>query len=66
MFTEPIKGAKKSGFRGGMKGIAKGITGLVMKPVGGTIQLFTKTARGIKNTPGTLLKRMTKNKVKKN
>jgi vacuolar protein sorting-associated protein 13A/C len=30
----------------------KGITGLVIKPVSGIIDATTKTAEGIKNTPG--------------
>ena len=42
--------------------MGKGIIGLFTKPVGGTIMLFTKTARGINNTPGTLYKGLTKKK----
>jgi vacuolar protein sorting-associated protein 13A/C len=63
--AEPIKGAKKNGLKGGVKGFGKGIIGLFAKPVGGTIQFFTKTARGINNTPGTLYKGLTKRKVKR-
>ena len=38
---EPVKGAKKEGFKGGAKGFGKGILGLVCKPVAGTIDLVT-------------------------
>ncbi len=69
VFAEPMHGFKKNGLKGGVKGFGKGIVGLFMKPVGGTIQLFTKTARGINNTPSTLYKgmykKMTKKKVKR-
>ena len=65
VLAEPYKGAKKNGFKGGVKGIGKGIVGLITKPVGGTIMLFTKTARGINNTPGTLYKGLTKKKKNK-
>lgn len=48
---EPLRGAKKGGFKGGAVGFGKGILGLVCKPVAGTIDLVTYTVRGIGNTP---------------
>jgi hypothetical protein len=51
---EPMKGAKKGGFRGGAVGFGKGILGLICKPVAGTIDLVTQTTRGIGNTPMTM------------
>ena len=38
---EPVKGAKKGGFKGGAVGLGKGILGLIFKPVAGTIELVT-------------------------
>ena len=40
-------GIAASGF---VKGIGKGVTGLVLKPVVGVVDLVTDTAEGIKNT----------------
>lgn len=54
LFMEPIRGAKKSGFKGALLGFGKGLAGLVLKPVAGTLDLVTLTARGIANTPKTL------------
>ena len=53
-FMEPIKGGKKNGFTGVIKGLGKGIVGLVLKPVAGTLDLVTLTARGLTNTPKTI------------
>ena len=39
--TEPFKGAKKGGVKGGAVGFGKGILGLVCKPMKGTIDLVT-------------------------
>jgi len=54
IISEPVKGAKKSGMKGMSVGIGKGILGLVCKPMKGTIDLVTKTTRGITNTPKTM------------
>lgn len=54
VISEPVKGAKKGGFKGGAVGFGKGILGLVCKPVKGTIDLVTQTTRGISNTPHTM------------
>ena len=51
VITEPVKGAKLGGIKGGAVGFGKGILGLVCKPVKGTIDLVTQTTRGISNTP---------------
>ena len=32
LVTQPVKGAKKEGFVGAMKGIRKGLGGVVLKP----------------------------------
>jgi hypothetical protein len=54
VISEPVKGAKKGGMKGMSVGIGKGILGLVCKPMKGTIDLVTKTTRGISNTPKTM------------
>ena len=41
VITEPVKGARSGGLKGGAKGLGKGILGLVCKPVKGTIDLVT-------------------------
>ena len=57
---EPVQGAKKDGFKGGVKGLGKGILGLIFKPVAGTLELVTQTTRGIGNTPKTVYVGITK------
>lgn len=47
---DPFKGAEKDGVGGFFLGLAKGVSGLVLKPVSGLIDATTKTAEGIKNT----------------
>ena len=54
VITEPVKGAKKGGMKGGAVGFGKGILGLVCKPMKGTIDLVTQTTKGITNTPKTM------------
>lgn len=41
VITEPVKGAKQGGIKGGAVGLGKGMLGLVCKPVKGTIDLVT-------------------------
>ena len=41
VITEPVRGAKKGGIKGGAVGLGKGMLGLVCKPVAGTIDLVT-------------------------
>lgn len=68
VITEPVKGAKRGGIKGGAAGLGKGMLGLVCKPVKGTIDLVTQTTRGISNTPKTMyvgLSKMVKKVPKK-
>jgi len=46
----PYKGAKQDGVKGFFLGSYRGLAGLVVKPVSGTLDLFAKTSEGIKNT----------------
>ena len=48
---QPFEETKKGGFLGFLKGTAKGVSGLVVKPISGTLDLFSMTAEGIKNIP---------------
>jgi len=50
IFESPVEGYNKEGGLGLLKGIGKGATGLVLKPVVGAVDLVTKTTEGIKNT----------------
>lgn len=52
VITQPVQGAEKNGLPGFLLGTAKGIGGLVIKPISGVIDAASKTAEGIKNTPG--------------
>jgi hypothetical protein len=54
--TEPIKGGKEKGGKGVLTGMLKGIGGLVTKPVAGALDVASKTAEGIKNTPSRFIK----------
>ncbi len=47
---QPYKQIKKEGAVGIFKGTAKGLAGLVAKPVGGVFGAIEKTAEGVKNT----------------
>lgn len=51
VFTQPVQGAERNGLPGFLLGAAKGIGGLVIKPISGVIDAASKTAEGIKNTP---------------
>ncbi len=44
LFTQPVQGAEKSGLPGFLLGAAKGIGGLVIKPISGVIDAASKTA----------------------
>ena len=48
LLVKPIEGIKEEGFVGGLKGIYKGISGLVFKPITGILDLASATADGIK------------------
>jgi len=51
VFIEPVRHARKDGFVGFAKGVGKGLTGVVLKPVAGVIDLASKTTQGVINTP---------------
>ena len=48
--TEPIKGYKKKKMKGLLTGGAKGISGLIIKPMAGILDAASKAAEGIRNT----------------
>lgn len=50
VIENPIAGAKQGGVSGFFKGTYKGVAGLVVKPISGTLDFFSKTSEGIKNT----------------
>jgi vacuolar protein sorting-associated protein 13A/C len=50
IITKPIEETKKGGFLGFFKGTAQGVTGLVVKPVSGALDLLSLTTEGIRNT----------------
>ena len=56
----PIAGAKKDGVTGFLKGTYRGLSGLVVKPVSGALDFFSKTSEGIKNTASSNEKHVTK------
>ncbi len=43
VFTQPFEGAKNEGALGLVKGTAKGLAGLVIKPITGIIDFASKT-----------------------
>ena len=46
--------------KGFMKGTYRGLSGLVVKPISGTLDFFSKTSEGIKNTAGSTEKEVPK------
>jgi hypothetical protein len=60
VFENPIKGAQREGMKGFMKGTYKGVSGLIVKPISGTLDFFSKTSEGIKNTAAASEKQVTK------
>ena len=48
-----IKVLKKDGIKGLFTGTYKGMSGLVVKPLTGALDFFSKTAEGIKNSTST-------------
>eukprot|EP00051_Salpingoeca_urceolata_P020991 m.322117 g.322117 ORF g.322117 m.322117 type:complete len:4041 (-) comp19714_c0_seq2:110-12232(-) len=46
---QPIKGGREDGFLGGIKGVGKGLSGLVTKPVSGVVDMFSATLAGIES-----------------
>mmetsp|Transcript_45933 Transcript_45933/g.33685 ORF Transcript_45933/g.33685 Transcript_45933/m.33685 type:complete len:308 (-) Transcript_45933:342-1265(-) len=50
LFENPYRGAQEGGVKGFLVGTYKGTSGLIVKPISGTIDLISKTSEGIKNT----------------
>lgn len=48
--TKPVGGAQKGGFVGFLKGTGKGLAGLVVKPVSGTLDAVSKVTEGVSNS----------------
>lgn len=48
VIENPIKGAQKDGMMGFMSGSYKGVSGLIVKPLSGALDFFSKTSEGIK------------------
>lgn len=48
--TQPLRGARQEGFVGFLKGLAKGIVGVVVKPITGVLDFASHTTEGLKNT----------------
>ena len=64
VFTKPLEGASKGGFKGFFKGAFQGVTGLVVKPVTGVLDLASNTAEGIKNTATVFDQKANENKIR--
>jgi hypothetical protein len=54
---QPVKGLRKGGAAGALKGLGKGLVGLVIKPAAGFVDMVAYTSEGIRNTPGYISKR---------
>ena len=50
LVRNPYEGAEKNGIGGFFLGAAKGVAGIVLKPISGLVDFTAKTAEGIKNT----------------
>lgn len=50
IYEKPMEGLAREGGFGLLKGIGLGVSGVVIKPVVGAIDLVTKTTEGIRNT----------------
>lgn len=50
VFLDPFKGARKNGGKGFLKGVAKGLVGLVVKPSVGVIDGVSQTIKGMRNS----------------
>lgn len=64
LFTQPYENTKKEGVVGFFKGAAKGVTGLVVKPVTGVVDFASKTTEGLKNTALYLEDRPNENRIR--
>jgi hypothetical protein len=57
IILEPYNGAKANGFKGGCYGIAKGIGGLVGRPIKGGFEFIAQPLVGVLNTPSFLYRK---------
>ncbi len=48
--SKPVEGAMQDGVGGFFKGTLQGLTGVIVKPISGGLDLISKTAEGVKNT----------------
>ena len=46
--TKPIEGAKEEGFEGLLKGVGKGLLGVITRPTGGIIDFTSQSLEGIR------------------
>jgi len=53
--VEPVKSAREDGAVGFIRGVGKGLVGVVAKPMAGVVDFAGKTAEGIMNTPGSII-----------
>jgi len=53
LFTQPWTGARSHGCLGCLTGVAKGLAGLPLKPLGGLFDFFGKTIEGLLRSMGT-------------
>ena len=53
IFTAPVRGARSGGVGGFLKGVGKGLAGVVTKPAAGALDFASQTTRGIASTAGT-------------
>ncbi len=47
---DPIKGAQRAGVEGFIKGMGKGLAGVIAKPTAGLIDMTSQTLRGVGNS----------------
>ena len=57
IFYQPIKGFSRDGTRGAIKGVGKGLVGILVKPMAGMVDMVAYTTEGIKNTPAYISRR---------
>eukprot|EP00826_Nyctotherus_ovalis_P065123 TRINITY_DN9564_c0_g2_i1.p1 TRINITY_DN9564_c0_g2~~TRINITY_DN9564_c0_g2_i1.p1 ORF type:complete len:172 (-),score=40.86 TRINITY_DN9564_c0_g2_i1:415-930(-) len=50
IIKQPVEGARKRGFKGLVKGVFFGLTGAVIKPASGALDLIARISEGGKNT----------------
>ncbi|KYQ99943.1 RhoGAP domain-containing protein [Tieghemostelium lacteum] len=58
IISKPIEGVRKDGFTGFFKGVAKGLSGVVILPVVGVMEFVSYSFQGIVNTPLTIIDAM--------